>query len=398
MKNLIKFVVRTATAVALVCGAALNGAHAAVNNVSAAPSSVVVSQITPNLVQVTWTVSLTQGGLPGRVTTQTVQSTSGVVVAGGNTVQAIPQLLQQSITGIAGSTQVVQFSETISVSPVVAAAISQAGSGVFSRSFNDSFGAATGQVSLVAQSASAAPSLVGAQIGIANLELNFEDQSRYASVLEGTRLVAEARLVHSGRGTLVGRWEIADLSNATDDLPPRFRPLERVQQLITGSGQLVVKSPPLPTSEQGPFAVQFVVEQPLGIAISQLRYTVISPVVPEDVRLLSPPVGATLSNATVFRWTGKASAAHYRLEFLKSDAVRTPLAGDQLIAGVDVEGTATEAQVLPFTLDTLSEHRPVWWRVVVLDARGVPVATSSRRRLGLPGSPLSPSAGEGVAP
>lgn len=363
-------------------------ALATVNSVTGAPANATVSQTAPTILNVTWTVSVTfPAGPPG---TEVVQSTGASISAGGTTVQTVTTPFFQVVTGPGGTTTTPTFNETITVSPSVATAIANAGSGRISRVFSGNANSATGVIGLIAATTTTTTpgtnnsgTATSVQtIAISALELSFEDGSRYATVSEGQRLRARADIAQSGRGTLLGTWEIADLSFASDDLPPRFRPIERVQRIVTGNQKITIFSPPLPTARQAPYIVRFNVEQPAGITAPQLRYTVIAGTIPERIRIIAPPEGAPVGTDTRFEWAPEPGASAYRVEFGPAPAPgerRT----DGIIAAIDMQADSTSVNALPFTLETLEQNPRLEWRVVALDANGLPIAISPFRRIGL---------------
>lgn len=367
---------------------------ATVNSVTANPASATVSTSAPTVLSITWTVSVTipvPGGAGGPPTgTETIRSGGGQILAGGTQLQTLPQSFLDVVTAPTGTTVNRTFNETITVSPSVAGAILASG-GLVRREFSGSSTSAIGIVNLRAsQSSTGNGPIIGggsgqtnpAVVQVAALEISFENGGRYATASEGDRLRARADLSMSGTGVLLGTWEIADLTSATDDLPPRFRPLERVQRVVTGNARQTFLSPPLPTRNAGTYAVRFVTTRPSGVAPVQIRYAVIAATVPETMRLLAPPPGSVVSAETVFAWASTPGAAAYRVEFAE-----IPARGDRVVqpvpvAAIDLGADATSASALPFTLEALAEVPDLQWRVIAINSDGATIAVSPFQRLG----------------
>lgn len=365
---------------------------ATVNSVTASPASATVSTSAPTVLSITWTVSVTIPGAAGGPPTGTeaIRSGGGQILAGGTQVQTLPQSFLDVVTAPTGTTVNRTFNETITVSPSVAGAILDAG-GLVRREFAGGTNSAIGIVNLRAsQSSVGSGPVTGAGAGqtnqavvqVAALEISFENGGRYATASEGDRLRARADLSMSGTGVLLGTWEIADLTTATDDLPPRFRPLERVQRVVTGSARQTFLSPPLPTRSAGTYAVRFVTTRPSGVAPVQIRYAVIASTVPETLRLLAPPPGSVVSAETVFTWAGTPGAAAYRVEFAEIPARGERVVQPVPVAAIDLGADATSASALPFTLEALSEVPDLQWRVIAINADGATIAVSPFQRLG----------------
>lgn len=332
----------------------------ALEGVTATPSVAYVQGTGTGLVTVRWTLEIEVG------TDQTVTVTSpgGTLVAGAAPPVAAGGVLRRTVRLTAGTTHLVRITERLRVDRVTARRILEGGTGSFSRIFTDTLpSTATGFLVLEGRASGSGG------LTLQNLELSFDDGTRFRSVAVGEALTARASISTSGRGIIRGKWEIAGPNGG-------FRTLRRVNLTAGGPSREVVESPALPTDQRGQYRVRFIVDgEGEGVGDPVIAYTVGGGEGLPAITLAAPAEGAALASRTRFRWAAVAGAERYRVEFLTETNTK-PLAA--------VETKGASATVRSFTLQRLNTDAPLVWRVLALDAEGRVIARSAGRRIGAP--------------
>ncbi|MGC3940897.1 hypothetical protein ACOTTU_24115 [Roseobacter sp. EG26] len=344
----------------------LSGTLVANAQVSVSPQVSGVNVDGTSIVTLRWRVGVTSA-TQGKVQ---VQSSAGVLgmggVAGGN--------LSTSVLhpGPAVGTVFVTLVERLRVSRTTAKRISQSGTTTYTRSFSGGSGpAVSARATLRATT--------GGELTFRNIELRFEDASRFQVIDSGQDLTAQLALTTSGRGVLRGSWEVA---GPVSRRGAGFRPIGRLQQFIAGPRSSTFVSPPLPSNAPGVYSVRFVPDQAPQRDVLEpaivLRYTVVSKrnAVENSIGLFAPKPGESLTRTTQFRWQTIQGTRTYRLEFFDFKTGRTPPAPVAAILSED-----NHVQLRDFTFERITSSGELYWRVVSLDSEGKELTSSSVREL-----------------
>lgn len=331
----------------------------ALDSVTATPSVAYVQGTGTGLVTVRWTLQIT---VPTDQTV-TVSSPGGTLLAGAAAPSAAGGVLRRTVRLTAG-THVVRITERLRVDRTSARYILEGGTGSFTRIFTDTLpSTGTGVIALEGRASGSGG------LTLQNLELSFDDGTRFRAVAMGEALTARASISTSGRGIIKGKWEIAGPNGG-------FRTLRRVNLTAGGPSREVVESPALPTDQRGQYRVRFIVDgEGEGVGDPVIAYTVGGGEGVPAITLTAPAEGAALASRTRFRWDAVAGAERYRVEFLTETNAK-PLAA--------VETKGASATVRSFTLQRLVTDAPLVWRVLALDAEGRVIARSAQRRIGAP--------------
>jgi hypothetical protein len=331
----------------------------ALDSVTATPMVAYVQGTGTGLVTVRWTLQIT---VPTDQTV-TVTSTGGTLLAGAAPPVAAGGVLRRTVRLTAG-THLVRITERLRVDRVSARNILEGGTGSFTRIFTDTLpSTGTGVIALESRVSGSGG------LTLQNLELSFDDGTKFRAVNVGEALTARASISTSGRGIIRGKWEIAGPNGG-------FRTFRRVNLTAGGPSREVVESPALPTDQRGQYRVRFIVDgDGEGVGDPVIAYTVGGGEGLPAITLTAPAEGAALGSRTRFRWDAVAGAERYRVEFLTERNSR-PLAA--------VETKGASATVRSFTLERLNTDAPLIWRVLALDAEGRVIAQSAGRRMGAP--------------
>lgn len=361
-----------AVSVILACG---HPVSANVTSVTTSPAKANVSITRPTFLALTWFVEESPGGV------DTVTSTLGQFIAAGEVLANVNATISQG-SAASGLVRRFTFTETVEVpSAVVAQALKLGASSLtYQRSFTDSGGAATGFIAL------APTGLRGAEFGLTRIELKFDDDSRIRVVPQGSDLTAIAEINFSGSGRLRGRWVVRD---PTDIAGVRFRTLAVVYRNLAGGRRLSIRSPDLPTSMQGPYRLEFRVDEPeLNRSGPSLDYYVsasvaATPFLP-SMTVSGPRDGAALAPDTQFGWEAVAGADIYVVEVFaretrpRSDTIRyfdeagdrRVVASEKPIAGKILRSETTATTLAAITTAHLTPNRYYLWSVKAIAANG----------------------------
>ncbi len=334
----------------------------AADPVTVSPTSVNVNAAGSTTVTLRWRV----GVLSSTPRSITVSSPSATLSTGGTLAGSLSRTIRHPGTGLI----FVTFNERLIVNRTTAARIPAGGASV-SRFFSDVTG--TSRAVTVALRTTS-----GGGLATRNIDLTFDDDTRYRVVRLNTALSARLNLTTNGRGILDGAWEVSGPSAITGS---GFRPVARVRKFISGSRRTILESPDLPTNRPGIYRVRFVPNSgvPRGEreTIPTLTYSVQPKAAPHSgLGLVAPSAGTQMTSATEFRWRAIVGAHRYRLEFLRADTggVRA-----QRIAAQDTESPS--ARLKGFTFARLTGQPELYWRVIAYDQNGDVIALSSARRI-----------------
>lgn len=339
-------------------------AQAIITAVSGQPGTIRINPNGATTVSVRWLITLNfTGPAP-----ETVSSVSGTTNAG----VTLGGRLSRRVASPGGGTITIRLVESLYIDRTTAEAIAAAGPGTYNRLFTTSL--STGPTSIALRPSS------GGALAIRNLELSFDDGSRYRVVESGTSLAARLEVTSLGRGFFAGRWEISGPSGSSV-----FRPLSRVSKRLSGSRRTVFESPALRTDRSGIYRVRFVPENVRpGIdrtPIEIISYSVVAPggnveAKVAAVSLVAPEPGQEITGSTRFTWRPVPGASRYRLEFIEPGVAGFD---SNHLAAVEVAGTSTRLR--GFTLRRVNTQQRLYWQVVAYDSGGQPIAVSAKRRL-----------------
>ena len=212
---------------------------------------------------------------------------------------------------------------------------------------------------------------MGGPIGVAQVNLTFDDGTSFRNVPQGQPLKAEARVKSTGSGELDATWEV---SEPNPDGSAFYHPIGTVSQSLSGQSYVPIFSPPLPTSNEGRVNVRFRVTNPRnGIDSPVITYFVTAKTganvrVPAPFDIVAPDTGAVAGKGTVFRWKGIKDAVVYRLQVLDGGSV----AASMLVKG-------TEAPLSAFVIGQLQAPATYEWRVSAINRDGDVIAMTSSR-------------------
>lgn len=210
---------------------------------------------------------------------------------------------------------------------------------------------------------------MGGPIGVANVNLTFNDGTSFKAVEQGAGLSAIAHVKSTGSGQLEAVWEV---SEANADGSAFYRPIRTVSQSLSGQHYIEIESPPLPTTLEGRENVRFRVTAPTnGIDSPVISYFVTPKPKAISVELLGPEAGARAADGTVFRWKGVKRAVAYRLQVL------TP--SGKVVASMLVTGD--ETPLSPFVRGQMRAASEYQWRVVAIGRDGAALGESKPRAL-----------------
>jgi len=361
-------------------------AHADLNSVTVSPTSVSIGT-NGGSVALTWTATRTGPAGGGGFTTS---SPSATIVQGGAILQTSVNLFTSTTTIAAGSTQVLTFTETISIPAFVARRIARGGGpATINRTFTDnSVGVITQRVQLSLNTGAA-----GA-ISVRRIDLAFDDGNRTRVIARGSPLRAIANLRFQGGGIFAGEWRVSVQDGVRGSGFERRLAIIRQPLSGAGNGATRLVSPPLPVNRPGLYQVRLVPDNSTtGLTIPTIRYYV----TPDDLtrapelKVSAPPVGSLLTADTRFAWTPVPRAAAYQIEIFETNS--GPSSSDpnaRLLVGSDgltpltgrvVPGNATEASIADLTMRHIPPGSAYRWRIRALGPAGEVLAISAFRQL-----------------
>ena len=342
--------------------------------VSVTPASAQVNGAGTTVLTLSWRVGV-ESRVPRRVT---VTSAPARISTGGTVGGTLRETLQHPGGGLV----FVTIRERLVVNRTTAARITGARSAVLTRSFSD-FAGVSRVASVRLQTTS------GGGLAVRHAALAFEDGSRFRVITPPVApLKAVLKLTTSGRGQIVGSWQVTGPQGAAGG----FRIIGRVREVSAGARRLELISPTLPVDRPGLYQVRFVpspsTARGISLTVPELRYTVAAagatrsspgasaPIAQANpgLVLIAPGADATLDADTRFRWQAAPGAVRYRLEFFDQGAGERGL---DFIAAIETQGQ--DATPKGFTLQKLREAAQLQWRVSAFDAAGARVAVSPLR-------------------
>lgn len=325
----------------------------------------------------TWSVDYTPA--PGPAKPVTVSSSQLLVkTLSGTVIDTQSSRLARSV--VAGGTLV--FSEPLRLPASVAYRAYRLGSAgvVVERSFTDSSNPGVTVAASARLSLSTSP---GSGLLVAHIDMHFDNASRVTQVPQGEPLRAVATVRLDGAGWLDARWEIADGSGRQGE--PFYRPLKSFRQYVSGGMPMTLESPPLPTQSTGRTLVRLAIREPAFTTQPEpLLYQVLGPLERQQLALLQPAEGATLTPTTRFEWVDMPGASAYLIELLQypQEGGATVPPEREAAALVPVsEAGWTLSTLIRSRLQPASRYR---WRVVAIDAQGQVIGQSLLRQVWMP--------------
>lgn len=332
-----------------------------ISTVVSMPQNVSASVKNPSVFNITWQVSRTV--MVSGPTPITMASNNAELRIAGNTIATLAgQISQIGVVPGAGQTEILRFTETLSLSPMLARRIANASAGTVSirRIFTDGQSISVGTVMVFS-------SLGGdGVLGVRRIELSFDNNTRSDVVRIGgsVRAVADVSFVNSG--VLQGEWRVVDARGGAR------RILEVVYRSLvsTGEGRVRIVSPPIPTDLTGLHLVSFSVHDSTAeIDVPILRYYVMQdggsvgalPAV--NILTHAPAENASLFTDTVFSWEPVKNSIAYQVEVFDSTS-------NKPVTGKLVTANNTKLSLLLLSLDNLQRDKPYYWRVKAFSKDG----------------------------
>lgn len=234
----------------------------------------------------------------------------------------------------------------------------------------------------------------GGALSIGRLALSFENGDVRRVVGRDSRLYAKAALDVQGSGWLHAAWEIAETPTTQGE--PVYRLLQPVQQYNTGSQEILLHSPPLPTQDSGIYLVRLRIDIPVpAMALPEIAYAVAEmgaePV--ETLKVLSPTGLVRLGAPTWFEWQAIPGAKFYRLEIFtqelrvehgavgtknESEVESGEVVPGKLVTGVVLPGQQLSTTFSSATRQHLQSGQRYFWQVHAIDINGRVTAISAR--------------------
>lgn len=232
------------------------------------------------------------------------------------------------------------------------------------------------------------------ELSIGRMALSFDAGDINRVVGSNARLLARAQLDTQGSGLLRGVWEVAEPPSTVGE--PVFRSVQFVQRYLTGSQEVVIPSPALPTQHSGTFLLRLrILEPTLYNDVPQIVYAVAEGLnaINQTITLLAPQGVTRIGAQTRFEWQSVPTAKHYRLDFYtqelrvrvsaadiesKPEQEQTDIVPGRRVTGVVVPATQQSTLLAEITRQHLQSGRRYFWQVTAIDAQGRVFATSAR--------------------
>ncbi len=353
------------------------------SSVSAVPAQVVITSTSHS--QLGWNVNVS--GAPG--TQVTVSSSGGVFRApDGSTLGTVTQVLQATKI-LAGATTMFRINESLTIAQSIARLAQNKGFGSFryTRQFS------TGQSNVIVSSTFTITGGGAAGVlSIRRVQMEYDDSRITAVVAPGSEIRAHAVVSYAGTGLLEYSWEVASPPSTLGQ--PIFVPvLSRKQYLLAGD-QVVLRSPRLPTNQDGDYLLRLRLHKPVAdFELPVLRYAVNRSAQAHTgsrvlaLQLSRPAPDSVLGLKTLFAWQPVATASAYQLEIYDRPvrdktlpSVRQPLP----VTGVLVPAAKTQLSISNMSRAHLLSGSMYYWRVVAISDKGQVVARSDFRRIKFP--------------
>jgi len=234
----------------------------------------------------------------------------------------------------------------------------------------------------------------GGTLWISRLALSFEAGDVNRVIGSGSRLQARVAVDTQGSGLLRAVWEVAEPPSTQGE--PVYRLLQSIQQLFTGNQSVTLRSPLLPSGDNGSYLVRLRVLQPETLLTQpEISYVVIDSGASKMTTLQAlAPTGLTrIGPQTRFEWRAVPGAEHYRIEIYtqelrtqintidttgKQDVETSELVPGHRVTGIVVPGSQLSTKLAALTRQHLQSGLHYFWQIQALDANGRVFATSDR--------------------
>lgn len=367
----------------------------------------VLATVTPNTVplgksatvRVTWTISGNQAVNPplqNIITSNKAEFWNDFY----NTTNLFGTYLRQVTKSTPNSAYTVVISEVIPIPASVSYNAFKAGWNTFDiiRTFDDGGGPIASFVTVKITGSGSAGLNIGRQA------LYFDDGSARRLLERDTPIHAFTRLSYNGSGLIKGVWELADPTSTFGE--PVYRTLQVVRQFIAAGGEVVLRSPTLPSDLQGRYLVRFRIQEPVAFDELNIEYFVSQPSAsaepPITIELQQPADGVVLHQGQEFRWARDPQATAYQLELFPKGLTDAPeLPPEQLVdlgpqkknpstlegapaAGALVPAKQTRLSLSALTQGHLESGHSYWWRVLAIGESGTVISQSRVREIRVP--------------
>jgi hypothetical protein len=236
----------------------------------------------------------------------------------------------------------------------------------------------------------------GGLFQVEQMALSFDDMSTVRLVRRDDPLNALLDIQFTGNGRLRGVWELATPASTSGE--PVYSPLRLVQQTLVGNQSTRLRSPALPTTQEGVYLLRFRVTEPdTGFDPVYVRYLVTQTGKPEEppasIRVVAPSPGALVTADTRFEWVTDARAVAWQLEIFRrpaqsaldrlpdlgttQDGDANPVVEGPPVTGMMLPGETHVTQLSKVARNHLEPGQGYWWRVRAIGNDGSVIAESA---------------------
>jgi hypothetical protein len=383
----------------LLLGLHMDSALAALTGVTASPPMANCALGNSHMLNITWDVSYIGGP-------SDVFSNFGTLRAGtfGPVLSTVHRRLNRDVP--VGSGNVI-FRETVSIPEQALLRAQQLGFNqvTYTRDFE---GMVMDSVTCNITGSSGAPGT-----NLTRIALRFPDNSRVKVMPDDVQTHVLADLTYTGSGRLEAVWEIAEPSSTSGN--PSFRTMRLVRrQLLSGSQQITLRSPDIPTRVSGLYLLRFRVTSPaVGFESPVIRYFV-NPALeaaptPVSIGITAPAPGTVVDAATLFEWDAVPGAEIYQLEIraarTPASVIQLPLLGEAQdvageavangdagypVTGIVIGGSTRHLSLSALALSRMPPGPTYWWRVQAYDREGRLIGSSDLRVIVVSGDVVIP--------
>ncbi len=379
----------------------LNTANAGVfDSLSASPASknIAVGQLAT--FSITWSINSAH---PAAATLQLNSATDGLSFedAEGN-------VLGRPVTGAFARTATLQqsvrlnstFTETVIVPPdiIFKARENRSNRVVVKRRFTGSILETAGKPQAITAAAvgvvmlNISTSSSQTELSVVRFRLSFENGQLARTINHKDHLTATAEIQTQGTGIIRGVWEVAEPPSTRGT--PFFRPLSNVSKQVSGLDSFELRSPDLPSEQDGLYLLRFRLTEPVLDSVPLIRYQTKysdkANAVLRRIDLGNPPARAYMSKGMEFSWLPIQEAKYYQIEFFMSpvsvggEEVKPDLDKARRVAGMLVLGKNYSQALSELTRMHFNSGFDYYWHVIAIDAEGRRMGRSELRKIVVP--------------
>ena len=227
------------------------------------------------------------------------------------------------------------------------------------------------------------------QLKLTYIQMEFDNSKTSTIITAGSPLHAQALLNYKGSGLISYGWEIATPPSTKNQ--PVFSPLVRRQQYLMSGGQVTIKSPKLPSRNQGSYLLQLRITQPESeFKLPILRYIVSggrgseSNIGVASIQTILPLANQKLVPETTFSWNPVDGAKAYQLELYDRPIVSNNQIGlnsEKPITGILIPAKETQTKIGRVSRTHLLQGTSYYWQVVAVSAEGKIIGKSELKRV-----------------